>query len=301
MFRHIKNKFYSYFKSQSAELEEKMLFHIRAESLQHDTLYTMEKGVSEDYNINGQRIIISLTTYEKRFYDVYLTIESLMHQTVKPNKIVLWLADDMKGLDIPITLQNQQKRGLEIKYTKDTRSYKKLIPSLKEFPEDILITADDDVLYNHDFIENLVNAYIKEPHCIHCGWAKHLAVGQDGKLMAWRDCPKAPEEEIKPSFFNLPIGCAGILYPPHSLDNEVFNEEVFLDICKYADDIWFKAMTLKAGYPCKAIRKDIHNYMYIDNPICRHQGLTLVNISKDMNNVQIQAVFNKYNLHHLLK
>ena len=282
-------------------LEKRMLFHQRAETLQGYSLHSDTPDTATEPVIDGRLLIVSLTTYDKRLYDVYLTIESIMQQTVKPNKIILWLAEDMKNVEIPITLQRQQLRGLEIRYTKDIRSYKKLIPTLKEYPNDFIITIDDDVLYNHDMIELFLSEYRKEPHCIHCGWAKHLAVGKDGKLMRWKACPKRPEEEVKASFLNLPIGCAGILYPPHSLDNEVFNEDVFLDFCKYADDIWFKAMTLKAGYPCKALRKDIHNYLYIDNPICQHQGLTLVNISKDMNNVQLQSVFDKYDLHKLLK
>ena len=300
MFTNLKNKFRLYIKTFFDEFEERMLFYIRSESLLKSALFSNNSGISKNLYIQEKRIIISLTTYDKRIHDVYLTIESLMQQTIMPNKIVLWLANEMKNSYIPKTLQNQLSRGLEIRYCKDLRSYKKLIPALKTFPEDIIITVDDDILYNHDFVENLITEYTKEPHCIHCGWAKHLSVGEDGKLMPWKKCPKRPEEEIKKSFLNLPIGCAGVLYPPHSLDMEVFNENVFMNICKYADDIWFKAMTLKAGYPCKAIRKDIHNFMYIDNPICRHQGLTLVNISKDMNNIQIQAVFDKYNLHNLL-
>lgn len=297
MIRKLKNHIFVYIQQFFDELEKKMLFHIRAESLQKLTLNSVEQGVCYDPVIEGKQVIVSLTTYEKRFYDVYLTIESILQQTMKPNRIILWLGEEMKDFQIPLTLHKQQERGLEIRYTKDIRSYKKLIPTLKEFPDDVIITVDDDVLYNHDFIENLVNAYLKEPHCVHCGWAKHLALGDNGKLMPWRDCPKRPEEEIKTSLFNLPVGCAGILYPPNSLDKEVFNEEVFMDICKYADDIWFKAMSLKASYPCKAICKNLHNYMYVDNPSCKHQGLTLINISKDMNNKQIQAVFDKYNLH----
>ena len=43
---------------------------------------------------NGKRkdeIVVSLTTYGNRIHEVYLTIESLLHQTVKPDRIILWL------------------------------------------------------------------------------------------------------------------------------------------------------------------------------------------------------------------
>lgn len=32
-------------------------------------------------------------------------------------------------------------------------------------------------------------------------------------------------------------GVGGILYLPHSLDKEVFNDDVFMDICLNADDV----------------------------------------------------------------
>lgn len=277
-------------------LEKRMLFHQRAETLQGYSLHSDTPGTATEPVIDGRLLIVSLTTYDKRLYDVYLTIESIMQQTVKPNKIILWLAENMKDVEIPITLQRQQQRGLEIRYTKDIRSYKKLIPTLKEFPNDFIITIDDDVLYNHDMIELFLSEYRKEPHCIHCGWASQLALDANGQLD--RKWEKDPIKEVEISMRNLPVGCAGVLYPPHCFAKEVMAEEVFMSICKYADDVWFKSMTLKNGYPCKAVRSDIHNYRFIDNPGCVHKGLTLIN--GEQNSVQIKAVFDKYELNTLI-
>ncbi|MGL5426399.1 MAG: hypothetical protein ACRDAS_00590, partial [Cetobacterium sp.] len=87
------------------------------------------------------QIIVSLTTYNKRIYDVHLTIESLFRQTLMPNKIILWLAEDeFNRYNIPFMLQKLEKKGLEIGFCKDLKSYKKLIPTLVKYPNDIVIT-----------------------------------------------------------------------------------------------------------------------------------------------------------------
>ena len=76
-----------------------------------------------------------------------------------------------------------------------------------------------------------------------------------------------------------------------------------MDICPYADDVWFKAMALKAGM--KARRVDTISSSgceYLENPSVQDMGLFNINVgSQNRNDEQIRAVFNKYNLYHLLK
>ena len=80
--------------------DERQLFRLRSEMLKLVSLGAKEQGVSEK-PLCDKEVIVSLTTYDKRYYDVYLTIESIMQGTVKPNRIILWLADEMKnGLEI---------------------------------------------------------------------------------------------------------------------------------------------------------------------------------------------------------
>ena len=77
---------------------------------------------------NNNNITVSLTTFGKRIDDVYLAIESIAKQTLKPNRVILWLSkDEFFNKKLPITLTNLQKRGLEIKYCKDLKSYNKII------------------------------------------------------------------------------------------------------------------------------------------------------------------------------
>lgn len=216
------------------------------ERLREKTIYSTISGVSSKKYCEHE-IIVSLTSFGERIHTVHLAIESIMQGTVKPNRIILWLAEnEFKGKRLPHTLYLQQNRGLEIEYYKDVKSYKKLIPSLKKYPESIIITIDDDLMYEYDIIERLINTHIDNPNTI-CACRMHrikLDVNkQPLNYFKWEFCTN--NEIISP--LNFPTTGGGTLYPPNSFDDEVFNSDIFTKICPNADDIWFYSMALRKG------------------------------------------------------
>ena len=93
-------------------------------------------------------LIVSLTSYGRRVDKGYYTIISLLRQTYKPDAIILWLdKDNWDDSKLPKSIQDLKKKGLEVKYCIDLRSYKKLIPALLEYPKSIIVTCDDDIYY----------------------------------------------------------------------------------------------------------------------------------------------------------
>jgi len=280
-------------------LVKRFEYTCRAESLNNYVQNSSERGVS-DAKHGDNNIIVSLTTYGKRLYDVYLTIESIMRQTMKPNKIILWLADELKNSDIPVTLRKQRERGLEIRYCKDLLSYKKLIPALAAFPSDVIITIDDDVLYFYDLIENMVNSYKKNPELIHCARMHRIKMINSKTPDKYENWTRNYDDsDVSP--LNFSVGGGGILYPPHCFTEEVFNEKVFTDICKYADDVWFKAMALLNGVMSKKVFT--HNKGgedYFTNATVQDTALYQINGRQSMNDIQIKAVFDRYNLYERL-
>lgn len=255
------------------------------------------------YKENSEpQIVVSLTTYNKRIYDVHLTIESLFRQTVMPNKIILWLAEDEFNSDsIPYMLKNLQKKGLEIGFCKDLKSYKKLIPTLKKYPNDIIITTDDDVIYPYDFIENLCKEYLKDNQCIYF-YRGHKMTFDKNKTINKYDNWIGDYQGEEKSYITLPTGIGGVLYPPKCFDEEILNEHKFMKLAPRADDIWFKAMTLKNGIKCKKIRlaKDFHK-KFINLEDGQDIALCKVNVGENQNDIQLKAVFDYYNLWEKLK
>jgi hypothetical protein len=241
-------------------------------------------------------IIVSLTTYGKRINDVAFAIESIMQQTMKPNRIILWLDKSIEGKPLPSVLQKQQYRGLEIAYCDDMRSYKKLIPTLETYPKDAVITIDDDLIYDYDILEHLISAYIDNPTYIHCCRVRLMKYDKNNKLLPYNKWKRT--KEIKPgvneNFFIT--GGGGTLYPPQSLDQEVLNKNVFMNICPYADDVWFTAMAYKRNTPINKVytRSPIGDD-FMTNMSVQDEALANINTKGEkLNDVQIKAVFGRY-------
>jgi len=168
---------------------------------------------------------------------------------------------------------------------------------LTAFPSSVIITIDDDCLYHFDLIENLVNAYRKNPKMIYCTRMHRMKFINRSKLDKYKKWIWN-YEDFDTSPLNFPTGVGGVLYPPNCFNNEVFNENVFLDICKYADDVWFKAMALLNNTSSQRIF--IHNKGdgdLIPTVNIEDTQLSNINIAKSLNDIQLKAVFSKYNLY----
>lgn len=274
---------------------DRVIYQIKADQLTQCAIHSTEKGVSDTKYCDSE-LIVSLTTYGNRLYDVYLTIESIMQGTLKPNRIVLWLQDDMKSIKFPIYLENQQARGLEIYYCKDLKSYKKLIPTLQKYPDATIITIDDDVLYREDIVEKLLNAYLNDPRYIYANRVHRIVLGQDGNPLSYNDWSWSKGTQI-PSPLNFFTGVGGVLYPAHCFTKEILNENVFMQICPHADDVWFNAMGLLNGFVVsKVYTHDPDGYDYYFTDDAYDDSLSNVNVLNNGNDKQWRSVMNKYNL-----
>ena len=283
------------------EMEKIIRYNLRHDLLISEAINSTVPGISNEKYCD-EEVIVSLTTFGKRMIDVSTSIESIMQGTMKPNRIVLSLEEELKGAPLPITVKNQMKRGLEVIYCKNIRSFEKIIPTLKKYPEASIITIDDDAIYDYDLVEKLVNIHISHPKHIVANRIHRVVLGEDNHpidypLWKWNS---SPEDD---SVLNFSTGVGGTLYPPHSLHPEVTNEKVFMDICPYADDVWLYAMTLMAGTKVmKCPTRNPYGDEYLLNESVQDIGLCHINTThkaKDThteNDTQLKAVFDKYNL-----
>jgi hypothetical protein len=276
------------------------LYEMRRFQLIEHILNDHQSGISTERYADHD-IIVSLTTYGKRINDVAFTIESIMQQTMKANKIVLWLDHSFEHQRLPESLLRQRDRGLEIAFCKDIRSYTKLVPALKRYPEAAIITVDDDLLYDYDLLERLILSYLEDPQYIYCHRYHKMTFDKDYALSPYKQWDWQCMDKDA-SHLNFATGVGGVLYPPHSLDDETTNEQVFLDICKYADDVWFKAMAIKKGTLVKLVSsRNSRGEDYILNLNVQDMCLGNINVIGGQNDLQIKAVFDKYNLYNHLR
>ena len=244
------------------------------------------------------QIIVSLTSIGSRIKIISLCIRMLLNQSFRPDKVILWLSEyDMSGNKIilkdqlPKELKELIKRGLEIRFCKDIGPHGKLIYALKAFPEAIVVTADDDMIYPKDWLEKLFESYKKNTGVIHCYRARLISFNSDKIINRYLDWSSDFDKEEK-SLFIFPLGVDGVLYPPGVLNEEVFNEDIFREICPKGDDIWFKAMSLLNNTYCKKICLDHDSF----RPIPGSQVVSLFSENIFLNDEQIKSVFKKYNL-----
>lgn len=252
-------------------------------------------GVSEQA-YGDKKIIVSLTSYGMRINDVHLVIESIMRQTMKANRILLWLSEDEFSLDsIPASLKMQIPRGLEVRFCEDIRSYKKLIPTFALCPNDIIITIDDDAIYPIDLIDRLYKCHKASPSDIICTHSHIIEYGTNGNLkpyVQWRD----PDDSIESvSIKYLPVGLGGILYPPKVLHEDVTNKDLFLKLAPTGDDLWFKTMALLNNTKTRqiALSQPFEDYII---PINQERDHALFDVNIYKNDKQLALLFSHFKI-----
>ena len=122
--------------------------------------------------------------------------------------------------------------------------------------------------------------------------------GMPLSYLKWNGCAN----DDTPSILNFPTGVGGVLYPPGSLNEEVFNCNVFLDICPKADDIWFYSMALLNGTPIVKVKTDNPDGAYYSLPLSP-DSLCISNTDPHNcgNDVQLKKVFDRYGLYEIIK
>lgn len=243
--------------------------------------------------------IISLTTYNKRIKTVYLAIESLLNQSIKPVAVYLWLAKaDLVDGKIPLKLQYLQRRGLKIVFVEENyRSYKKLsyiFDVLDDYPSAThIITADDDIIYPHYWAQYLLERSIFD-NVVSC-YRGHDIIYDNGSFLYCESMSKNTSKSVS-SYQLLPTGCSGICYPIASLTKEISNYGCSQKFAADADDIWFKGITLSGGYKCGRVTEENVHFPVIIT--CLADTLYQKNVFQNENEMKLKNTFAELNVTH---
>lgn len=209
------------------------------------------------------KIIVSLTSYRERFKKLPITIYSLLNQTLKPDKIILWIDNETEDLTtIPYEITRFIKNGLEIRFVKDIKSYTKVIYTFKEYPDSIIVTADDDIYYRKNWLRKLYHSYIAHTEDIHVHRAHRILIN-NGSILPYEQWNKHTNEETA-RYDNFLTGVGGVLYPPNCFTKEVLREDIFLKYAPNADDIWFWVMALTNNRKIRVVKNHYKNLILTD-------------------------------------
>lgn len=241
-----------------------------------------------------QRIIVSLTSYPGRFHCIHIMLKSIMLQSVKPDKIIVWL-DDGVGCDkLTPKMLNLEKYGIEYRNMPgDLKPHKKYIHAMQAFPDDIIITVDDDLIYANDVIETLVKTHKRYPGAVCARRVHKMTKNADGTIASYNDWFGEYCGCDTPSHELAATGVGGVLYPSHCLFEKSFDEELIEKLCLKADDIWLKFMELMKGTRVVWVRCKIPMPDLIEKE--QRTSLRSENVGQNMNDVyfaNLQDYFN---------
>ena len=233
--------------------------------------------------------IISLTSFPARINNVWMVVESLLHQEKRAKRIMLWLSKEQfhNIEDLPKQLLAQREKGLEIHLVDgDLRSHKKYFYVFQEFPQDRIILVDDDIIYPSTFIKDLEQNF--SPERVHCSYGNIIGRDEQGKLLPYGKWKPIFEKYDGADIFFGSGG--GTMLVPAKLGSDTLNSNLFLQLCPTEDDVWLNAQCYLAGLRIVKVRSGLIF------PTSNHnaEALSKENLGKKLRDKQIHATLNHY-------
>ncbi len=213
--------------------------HARRISRAEREIALRPEGMGAPHELPGQ-LIVSLTSFPRRFDSLPFVLRSLRLQYVRPDRVILWLAEG----DLSCVTPEIRNSGVEIRTCPDWRSYKKIVPLLLEEPDAFIVTADDDAYYRPNWLAGLV-ARARAGAQVVCHRA-HRVLISDGNVRHYADWQwNIDAPATGPLIF--PTGVGGVLYAPGIFHPDVTNAEEFRRLAPSSDDIWLYWMHRMRG------------------------------------------------------
>jgi len=199
-------------------------------------------------------LVISLTSYPARFSKLHLTLKSLLDQSIRPDKVLLWIAHDDTD-KLPDAVRALESDTFEVRSCDDLRNFKKILPSLAAYPNAFILICDDDTYYPDDWLKSLVDAFDPKEPSIVCHRAHRIRYLANGRIAPYRTWERnvAGTWTESPRTDILPTGNGGVLYPPGSLPPETTDLTLIRKFSETSDDVWLYFMWRQAGWKAKRL------------------------------------------------
>ena len=208
-------------------------------------MYNYRTNLTEYYELiykcYNPKIIISLTSFKKRLKSIDKVLNSILNGTLIPDKIVLTLYyKDIKYISKKINKYLNINKISIIVVNIDIKSHKKYFYVMQKYPYDIIITIDDDIIYEINTVEILYKNFLKYPNEISAKRVHLIKYKKNGRTLPYKKWHKGYKSNSpSPSFDLMATTGAGTLFPPNILK---INYLMIYDIlnCITSDDIFLK-------------------------------------------------------------
>lgn len=185
--------------------------------------------------------VVSLTTYPARVGNVWRVIEMAANQRGIKEKYAICLyliKSEFEGIDLPAKIKELQARGLTVKFNEENlKCHNKYFYAFRDYPEETIVTIDDDLQYNHHSISGLIKKNKEYPDCIIYNRGNRILKNEPYNNWPFVENLTCPQHDV------FPTGVGGVLYPPHCCNRFVTDMEVIKKTCLRADDLWLNFMS----------------------------------------------------------
>ena len=215
-----------------------------------------------------EKIIVSMTSFPRRIGVVSEALKTIAIGSLCPDGIILWLLKNEfpKGNDdLPASLLEMSRDGLvTVRWCdNDIGSNKKYLYTMKEYPDDNVITVDDDLYFSKDLVRSLYLTHLEFPNEIIASRCHIPVMSSPQSLAPYREWIKAVDiVRYTPSGILFFTSGAGTLFPPGAVTEEFLCEDTIKEICRFQDDLWLNTAALMTGRKVVRIRRsDRLNYI----------------------------------------
>lgn len=207
------------------------------------------------------KLIISLTTYPKRFERFSKNINSIIENELPDGftkNDILYVINIDDNIDVEYQNKYNQikddliNKGYKVKVeNRDSRwrPANKFIHVSKEYPDLPIITVDDDIYYPNDVLKLLYEEWLIHPDCIICHESNPVIFEKE-----WLKIINNVTLKIGFSGFDKYLtNCC--LFPPNALENtEAYDLDGFKSFCNAQhDELWFWIHTTLKGIQVRTL------------------------------------------------
>lgn len=195
-------------------------------------------------------VILSMTTIPKRKERLTDNLPAILGQTFKFDKLIINIDDNLSDEDYAWYDELAKKDDrIEInKAEAKWRSCNKLLPTLKKYPEDVIITLDDDIYYPKNTIKLLVEWYERNPDCIITHEINPIVINDDEDYVSYLNTYDVMlmQKEWGKYFSNC------CLFPPHTFDGtDLYDYDKMMECTNGThDELWFWTQSTINGVQC---------------------------------------------------
>ncbi|TVT30942.1 hypothetical protein [Marinobacter vinifirmus] len=198
-------------------------------------------------------LTVNLTTTFQRLGLCRIALASLLLQSRLPDQINLWVSKEpylrdkgiaqSESIDQLIgSLPAESRSRVSVRWVPNTGPYRKLIPMLREAgPDDLIVTADDDIFYGRDWLSGLLVAYEDaggKPVAARVRTKRINFLGKKTSYLFWNliNQPKTVQGDFIVTFGG------GVVLTRAMFREQDIADDSFLKVAPTADDLWYSKL-----------------------------------------------------------